>query len=126
MKRALQPCNEGGCNTLTRNRGGRCDAHQRGSTWNRWQRGRTRQERGYGAAWERIRLAILQRDRYLCQECKRQGRFTQLVVGNRAASNSARVDHIVPKARGGTNDEANLEALCRLCHDAKTALERLA
>jgi 5-methylcytosine-specific restriction protein A len=35
------------------------------------------------------------------------------------------VDHIVPLARGGTNDEANLQSLCRRCHVAKTMRRRV-
>lgn len=31
------------------------------------------------------------------------------------------VDHITPKALGGTNDTANLQVLCRACHRSKTA-----
>jgi 5-methylcytosine-specific restriction endonuclease McrA len=31
------------------------------------------------------------------------------------------VDHIVPLARGGTNDAMNLQTLCGRCHSTKTA-----
>jgi 5-methylcytosine-specific restriction protein A len=33
------------------------------------------------------------------------------------------VDHIVPKAKGGTDHEGNLEALCRPCHETKTIID---
>ena len=33
------------------------------------------------------------------------------------------VDHILPKAAGGTNDEINLQALCHVCHSKKTAVQ---
>jgi 5-methylcytosine-specific restriction protein A len=33
------------------------------------------------------------------------------------------VDHIVPKAEGGNDDEGNLQTICRACHAAKTADE---
>ena len=36
------------------------------------------------------------------------------------------VDHIKPLFLGGTNEEANLTALCRECHGLKTACDRLA
>ena len=34
------------------------------------------------------------------------------------------VDHIVNKASGGTDEDANLEAICKPCHKKKTILER--
>lgn len=33
-------------------------------------------------------------------------------------------DHIVPRFRGGSNDSANLQRLCRDCHYAKSQRER--
>ncbi|CAG9197057.1 putative enzyme [Burkholderia vietnamiensis] len=35
------------------------------------------------------------------------------------------VDHVVPKAKGGTDRDENLQAICNGCHAAKTARERL-
>jgi 5-methylcytosine-specific restriction protein A len=70
----------------------------------------SRQSRGYGASWDRLRLRILARDKHLCQACLIKGRA---VPGNH-------VDHIKPKSQGGTDDEGNLQVLCRACHDAKT------
>lgn len=70
----------------------------------------SRHLRGYGYAWEKLRLRILARDKHLCQACKRKGRVT--------AANH--VDHVKPKAQGGTDDEGNLQSLCAPCHDAKT------
>jgi 5-methylcytosine-specific restriction enzyme A len=71
----------------------------------------SRQSRGYGAAWDKTRKRIMQRDCGLCQECKRNGR---VAVGGQC-------DHIKPKAKGGTDDDSNLEMLCESCHTAKTA-----
>jgi 5-methylcytosine-specific restriction protein A len=82
-----------------------------GKGW-RGQRG-TRHERGYGAAWVRLRRTILQRDRHLCQPCLARGRPTP----------ARTVDHIKPKAEGGTDDSANLRAICDECHKAKTTDE---
>ena len=74
------------------------------------QRG-TRQQRGYGLAWQRIRLEVLVRDLYECQICHKP-------VG--MASGDAHVDHIVAKAKGGTDDLDNLRTLCPACHSART------
>lgn len=73
----------------------------------------SRHERGYGTAWDKLRLVILARDCGLCQPCAQLGRVT---AGNI-------VDHKVPKAQGGTDNEANLQTICGPCHQAKTQAE---
>ena len=78
-----------------------------------WEHGKSRQARGYGRQWERQREAILARDMGLCQPCQRAERVTP----------AREVDHIVPKAEGGTDDPDNLQAICIPCHQAKTAEE---
>jgi 5-methylcytosine-specific restriction enzyme A len=77
-----------------------------------WTDTRTRQERGYGQAWQRLRAEVLKRARYLCQcaECSSTARV-------RLASE---VDHIVPKAKGGTDHLSNLQAIHPECHKRKT------
>jgi 5-methylcytosine-specific restriction endonuclease McrA len=74
----------------------------------------SRHERGYGTEWEHLRAQVLKRDGYQCQACRRAGRLTA----------ATHVDHVVEKADGGTDDPANLQSLCRPCHDAKSAAER--
>ena len=74
---------------------------------------RSTTERGYGAQWQKLRRDILQRDHGLCQPCKRAGRVTL----------ATEVDHIRNKAQGGKDNPANLQAICRPCHAAKTADE---
>jgi 5-methylcytosine-specific restriction endonuclease McrA len=76
------------------------------------QRG-TRQQRGYGAAWDKTRKVILTRDAGLCQPCKRVGILHQ----------GTHVDHIVPKFEGGTDDHDNLQTINAECHASKTAAE---
>lgn len=34
------------------------------------------------------------------------------------------VDHIIPRHMGGTSEDSNLQPLCDICHDAKTAKEK--
>ena len=68
----------------------------------------------YGSLWYKVRKRILERDNYLCQICLKHGRYVT----------ATDVDHIVPIAHGGTDDDSNLQSLCHDCHKTKTALER--
>lgn len=77
-----------------------------------WSR-ESRHKRGYGTAWDKLRLRILARDKYLCQVCKAEGRVTAANI----------VDHRLAKAKGGTDDADNLAAICAEHHKAKTAEE---
>ena len=79
-----------------------------------WQHDRrSRQERGYGARWDKLRKLAMGRDDWLCQPCKREGKATP----------AREVDHIIPKSQGGTDDLSNLQGICPDCHKAKTAQE---
>ena len=111
------PCRKIGCAALVQSRykGGYCEAHQSERTgWKRSQaaKGNTTQ-RGYGHSWRKLRDHILHRDSFTCKECERNGRLTQAYA----------VDHIIPKAQGGTDSEQNLEAICYKCHKIKTQKE---
>ena len=88
-----------------------------GMTRKPWADKGSRRERGYGAAWDRIRLQVLQRDKWLCQECMRQGKLTPLCV----KPHDHAVDHVIPKVQGGTDDMGNLQSLCVRHHQEKTA-----
>lgn len=105
-------CRKRGCPHTTTDRSGYCEKH-RHEGWQQHQRGQSRHQRGYGRAWEVIRVRILVRDKHLCQACLRQGRVCE----------ARTVDHIKAKAHGGTDDDANLESICYNCHHAKTATE---
>lgn len=80
----------------------------------------SRQSRGYGAAWDRVRLVILRRDADQCQ-CK----YCKAALVPEFANE---VDHIVPKAKakamGWTqaqmDAESNLQAINRECHKRKS------
>ena len=58
---------------------------------------------------------VLERDRYLCQceKCKSSGN----------ARPGTEVDHIVPRAQGGTSEMSNLRAINTECHKVKTQVE---
>ena len=113
--RPMRPCKHRGCGALVAGGKSYCEAHA--SEEVKWQpdalRG-NRHVRGYGNAWVKRRERILLRDCGLCQVCKHVGRVTI----------ATDVDHIISKARDGTDDDDNLQAICRDCHKAKTARER--
>lgn len=48
-----------------------------------------------------VRDYVLQRNNYQCQSCGKQTTTAQL-----------NIDHIIPLAKGGTNDISNLQVLC--------------
>ena len=49
----------------------------------------------------------------MCQPCKRKGLYRPAKI----------VDHIKPKFEGGTDDDDNLESVCKRCSDIKTEQE---
>ena len=77
------------------------------TAWNH--SGNTRQQRGYGRDHERMREHLLSTV-ILCEECTRQGKVR---VGTHA-------DHIIPKAKGGTDLRSNYQLLCSSCHALKS------
>ena len=63
--------------------------------------------------WQAVRVDVFERDGYRCRACGLPGRLE--------------CDHVQPLRRGGDPwDMANLQALCRSCHIAKTRAERTA
>lgn len=46
----------------------------------------------------------------LCCYCLKEGRVTAASIR----------DHIVPLQEGGSEDDSNVQALCKSCHDIKT------
>ncbi|HCP6936121.1 TPA: HNH endonuclease [Escherichia coli] len=112
--RIPRACRKRGCAGTTTDSSGYCDKH-RGEGWIQHQRGLSRHQRGYGSKWTVIRARILKRDKGLCQLCLRAG----------VVSEAKTVDHIIPKAHGGTDADSNLQSLCWPCHKAKTARERI-
>ena len=75
--------------------------------------GTTEMERG--RAWMAKRHRVAQAHGYRCACC-----------GVVWVSSRDQIDHKVPREQGGSNDEANLQPLCKPCHDAKTAAEAAA
>ena len=56
---------------------------------------------------------IAARDKWTCQLCKQ------------VVNHTYEIDHITPVHQGGGNEESNLRLLCRACHGAVTAQQRL-
>lgn len=69
-----------------------------------------------GAAWNRLRLSVLERDGWVCAYC-----------GKSLEGDDATADHVVPKPAGGRDELSNLVAACRTCNGRKQdrVLERL-
>lgn len=82
----------------------------------------SRQSRGYGNAWEKVRKQVIARARGMCEKCAREGRV--------AAGRD--VDHVVSKdsakklgwSQARTDHPNNLQYLCAPCHKEKTASEQ--
>lgn len=55
-----------------------------------------------------VRKNIFERDSFQCQSCGKTGLKTNL-----------NIDHIIPLARGGSNDISNLQTLCQTCNQKK-------
>lgn len=66
---------------------------------------------GSTSAWRRLRRVVLARDAGRCRVPRRDGQPC-----GRPASH---VDHVVPRAAGGTDDLVNLRAACAPCNLAR-------
>lgn len=107
---APRPCVR--CGVLVHG-GSRCAAHQvREGSFGDLRRG-SRHQRGYGSQWVKTRERIMKRDAGVCQLHLQQG----------IVHAGHEVDHRVPKAQGGTDEDSNLWCICREAHQAKTARE---
>lgn len=62
----------------------------------------------------KMRSDIMERDKYACTLCGQIG----------TPENPLQVGHVIPLAQGGTYDESNLRAECRLCNAAGGARRR--
>ncbi len=89
----------------------RSRSRQRDETlpWRRWVK---------TARWQRLRWSVLVRDLFTCQKCKRIETDTSQLVA----------DHKTPH-RGDERlfwDDANLQCLCKTCHDVVKQTEEQA
>lgn len=63
------------------------------------------------AVSKRLRFEVLRRDNHSCRYCGRSAPEVALTV-----------DHVVPKALGGSDDPSNLVAACRDCNGGKSSV----
>lgn len=107
-----RPCTWPGCGKLTDT--GRCEQHRKQERKEIDKRRGTAAKRGYDAKWKVARDWYL-RNHPLCVMCHSAGMIVAATV----------VDHI--KAHKGDKalfwDRDNWQALCKRCHDSKTARE---
>lgn len=90
-----------------------CSTHARQP----WAQATSRQARGYGAEWERLRLSVL-REEGACRYCG-----LALLDGAGDPIPGATVDHRLAKCEGGTDDRSNLCACCAECQQRKASRE---
>jgi 5-methylcytosine-specific restriction protein A len=84
----------------------------------------SRHKRGYGAAWDKKRKRILERDAGLCQ-CRHCKAACRILI-------ATEVDHVISKAKAREmgwseeqiDDENNLTAINSDCHKRKTQEEQ--
>lgn len=57
-----------------------------------------------------VRKYVYSRDKNQCQSC-----------GKKLTETTLNIDHIIPLAKGGSNDISNLQTLCRDCNQEKKA-----
>lgn len=112
---APTPCRHQGCKALLSSPG-LCDQHRKQQHKQYHDTSATHKERNrfyQRSRWKRVRQSVLNAEP-LCRQCKSIGKYVEASI----------VDHIIPIADGGSEyDTANLQPLCKSCHNAKTAAE---
>jgi 5-methylcytosine-specific restriction protein A len=56
-----------------------------------------------------VRQYVFERDNYQCRSCGKTHKTVKL-----------QIDHIIPLAKGGSNDMSNLQTLCSECNQQKS------
>ena len=109
---ARHPCAITSCKAVVHTR--YCDKHKHiQSDVSRGTRGTrgTTTEQGYGTQWQKVRARYISLHP-LCTHCEQQG----------IARPAKEVHHKLELRRGGTNEDDNLQSLCKSCHSRLTRL----
>jgi len=101
---AKRPCSRVGCAKLVTN-AQPCPEHGR-RPWEHDQPSAAL--RGYGHRWRKLRALVLAEEP-TCRYCRH--------------APSTTVDHVIPKAKAGTDERANLAGACNRCHATKSGRE---
>ncbi len=102
----MRHCAQQGCSVIVEQ--GRCAQHKRPE----WKPSYDNSPRVRGATLQRKRAALFAREP-LCRLCAASGRVTPAVIR----------DHIVPLAEGGTDDDSNIQPICKDCDRVKSQAE---
>ena len=114
-KRPRKACNKAGCPELIEPGNTYCDKHriERINRYERYERDQ-KSKKLYRYRWQKTSKYFLSHNP-LCVECKKNDKVTAATV----------TDHIVPHKRNKKLfwNRSNWQALCKSCHDRKTAKE---
>ena len=107
-------CTFPGCTIRIESGQSRCSEHKLFLQSQYDRRRGTSTERGYNARWRQLRRWWLNAHP-LCEECRKEKKLVAATI----------VDHITPHRGDQTllYDPANLQSLCTICHNRKTATE---
>jgi 5-methylcytosine-specific restriction enzyme A len=108
-RRPMRPCSVPGCRELVDR--GRCDRHAKQVRTTQQERA-SAARRGYDKRWQRFRVWYLA-EHPLCVDCERRGRITPALEVHHIAKVADRPDLRLV--------EANCMALCKACHQRRTA-----
>ncbi len=112
-------CRQVGCGKSTTKRHGYCDAHDSNANWGKY--GKQQKAKGkrvhHTSEWKyRISPHVKNLANHLC--------INHLLMDPSIVVQGVITEHIVPVAKGGTEEYSNLSCFCNECATIKTSWER--